>query len=288
MAITQQEGNFSSKPPINFKDNSVRQPPTVLIFDSGVGGLSVYDEIRQLLPDLNYIYLFDNACFPYGERSGQFIVDRVVDITAALQQHHHLDMVVVACNTASTVSLEALRSRFHIPIVGVVPAIKPAAQLTRNKVVGVLATKATVQRSYTHDLVSQFATGCKVEFLGSSKLVVMAEGKLRGEAVDLTALKEILQPWLTLSHVPDTIVLGCTHFPLLRDELLQILPQGTVLIDSGAAIARRVNSLLGKPLHRENRQGGLIYCTRLDGNAMKLQPIFSDYGFGLLNELPTL
>jgi len=172
--------------------------PTVLVFDSGVGGLSVYDEVRQLLPDLHYLYAFDNAGFPYGEKSETFIVDRVVAIVEAITRSYPLSLVIIACNTASTVSLPALRERFAFPVVGVVPAIKPAARLTRNGVVGLLATRATVRRPYTHELVSQFAGSCKIEMLGSAELVELAEAKLHGAEVALDEVRRIVQPWLRI------------------------------------------------------------------------------------------
>ncbi|XIV49413.1 glutamate racemase [Escherichia coli] len=151
--------------------------PTVLVFDSGVGGLSVYDEIRHLLPDLHYIYAFDNVAFPYGEKSEEFIVERVVAIVTAVQERYPLALAVVACNTASTVSLPALREKFDFPVVGVVPAIKPAARLTANGIVGLLATRGTVKRSYTHELIARFANECQIEMLGSAEMVELAEAK---------------------------------------------------------------------------------------------------------------
>ena len=174
--------------------------PTVLVFDSGVGGLSVYDEIRRLLPDLHYIYAFDNVAFPYGEKSEEFIVERVVEIVTAVQQRYPLSLAVIACNTASTVSLPALREKFAFPVVGVVPAIKPAVRLTANGVVGLLATRATVKRSYTHELIARFANECQIAMLGSAELVELAEAKLHGETVSLEELRRVLRPWLRMSN----------------------------------------------------------------------------------------
>ena len=151
--------------------------PTVLVFDSGVGGLSVYDEIRHLLPDLHYIYAFDNVAFPYGEKSEDFIVERVVEIVTAVQARYPLALAVIACNTASTVSLPSLREKFPFPVVGVVPAIKPAARLTANGIVGLLATRGTVKRPYTRELIDRFANECQIAMLGSAELVEMAEAK---------------------------------------------------------------------------------------------------------------
>ncbi|MFJ5492230.1 glutamate racemase [Pectobacterium carotovorum] len=261
--------------------------PTILVFDSGVGGLSVYDEIRQFLPDLHYIYAFDNEAFPYGEKSQQFIIERVVEIVSAVQQRHQLALVVIACNTASTISLPALRERFTFPVVGVVPAVKPAAKLTRNGVVGLLATRATVQRPYTHELIARFATDCQILSLGSSELVELAEAKLQGEAISISELQKILRPWLRLPEPPDTVVLGCTHFPLLAEELKMALPDGTRLVDSGAAIAKRTAWLIANldnpPLSTDSN---LVYCLAITPKVATLWPILQRYGFDSLEKLP--
>ncbi|MEQ9862942.1 glutamate racemase [Pectobacterium cacticida] len=261
--------------------------PTILVFDSGVGGLSVYDEIRKLLPDLHYIYAFDNEAFPYGEKSQQFIIERVVEIVNTIQRRHQLALAVIACNTASTISLPALRERFTFPVVGVVPAVKPAAKLTRNGIVGLLATRATVQRPYTHELIARFATDCQILSLGSSELVELAEAKLQGETVSISELQKILRPWLRLPEPPDTVVLGCTHFPLLAEELKAALPQGTRLVDSGAAIARRTSwmiaNLASLPLSTDKN---LVYCLTITPKVATLWPVLQRYGFNSLEKLP--
>jgi len=258
----------------------------VLVFDSGVGGLSVYEEIRQLLPDLHYIYTFDNAAFPYGEKSEDFIVGRVLEIVTAVTRLYPLSLVVIACNSASTVTLPALRERFTFPVVGVVPAIKPAARLTRNGVVGLLATRGTVKRPYTHELVKRFAGECKTEMLGSAELVELAEAKLQGKAVPLDQVRQILQPWLRMKEPPDTVVLGCTHFPLLANELQQVLPEGTRLIDSGAAIARRTVWLLENESPKVfSTDDNLAFCLAMTEQAVQLLPVLQRYGFGKLEKL---
>ncbi|NUU67585.1 glutamate racemase [Enterobacteriaceae bacterium BIT-l23] len=260
--------------------------PTVLVFDSGVGGLSVYDELRKLLPDLHYIYAFDNVAFPYGEKEEAFIVQRVVEIVTAVQARYPLSMAVIACNTASTVSLPALREKFQFPVVGVVPAIKPAARLTANGIVGLLATRATVRRPYTLELISRFANECRIEMIGSAELVELAEAKLHGDAIPLEALRKILRPWLRMPEPPDTVVLGCTHFPLLKDELMQILPSGTRLVDSGAAIARRTAWLLEHESPQVGSAGqNKAFCMALTPEALRLTPVLQRYGFNSLEKL---
>ncbi|RWR03256.1 glutamate racemase [[Pantoea] beijingensis] len=281
MAIKLQEGSTTLAAAIPFK-----QRPTVLVFDSGVGGLSVYDEIRQLLPDLHYLYAFDNVAFPYGEKSEDFIVERVVDIVSAVEKCYPLSLVVIACNTASTVTLPALRERFDFPVVGVVPAIKPAARLTRNGIVGLLATRATVKRRYTHELVSRFASECKIEMLGSAELVELAEAKLHGRMISLEEMTQILQPWLRMQEPPDTVVLGCTHFPLLSEELQSVLPEGTRLIDSGAAIARRTAWLLEHESPKVySTESNTAFCMEFTEETAQLMPVLQRYGFVKLEKL---
>ncbi len=282
MAIKPQDGNTTSLAAI---PSDVR--PTVLVFDSGVGGLSVYNEVRQLLPDLHYIYAFDNVAFPYGEKSEEFIVERVVEIVTAVQERYPLAIAIIACNTASTVSLPALREKFAFPVVGVVPAIKPAARMTANGIVGLLATRGTVRRPYTHELVARFATECKIEMLGSAELVELAEAKLHGEPVSLDELRKILRPWLRMKEPPDTVVLGCTHFPLLQEELLQVLPEGTRLIDSGAAIARRTAWLLEHEAPEAfSADENIAFCMAFNPETVKLMPVLQRYGFFKLEKLP--
>ena len=281
MAIKLQEGSITSAAatPSNPR-------PTVLVFDSGVGGLSVCEEIRQLLPDLHYIYTFDNVAFPYGEKSEAFIVERVLEIVTAVTRLYPLSLVVIACNSASTVTLPSLRERFSFPVVGVVPAIKPAARLTRNGVVGLLATRGTVKRPYTHELVKRFAGECKTEMLGSAELVELAEAKLQGKEVPLEQVRQILQPWLRMKEPPDTVVLGCTHFPLLADELQQVLPEGTRLIDSGAAIARRTVWLLENESPKVfSEESNLAFCLAMSEQAVQLMPVLRRYGFEKLEKL---
>lgn len=284
MATKPQVENIIS-PVVTPSNDVATAKPTALVFDSGVGGLSVYQEIRSLLPDLHYIYAFDNQGFPYGEKDEAFIIERVVKTVAEVQKRHPLSIVIIACNTASTITLPTLRERFSFPIVGVVPAIKPAAKLTRNGVVGLLATKATVQRSYTHDLIARFATDCDIKMLGSSELVVLAEAKLHGEVIDHAVLKKILRPWLSMAEPPDTVVLGCTHFPLLREELAAVLPDGTRLVDSGAAIARRVAWLIANQENTLSTEDDVAYATKTNSDTEALLPVLHRMGFSELREL---
>ena len=269
--------------------DAVLPRPTIVVFDSGVGGLSVYDEVRRLLPNAHYLYIFDNAAFPYGEKEAEFIVDRVVKIIGSISQHYKVALAIIACNTASTISLPSLRARFHFPVVGVVPAIKPAAQLTRNGVIGLLATKGTINREYTHELVAQFAEGCQVKMIGAAILVQLAEKKLYQQAIDIVQIKEAIEPWLSLDTQPDTIILGCTHFPLLKQELAMVFPKGTAFVDSGAAIARRSLWLVGQSkVTNLSLEENLAFCTAKDARTALLLPILRQYGFQRLEYLSNI
>lgn len=258
--------------------------PKVLIFDSGVGGLSVYREIEMRLPQLSYTYLFDNAAYPYGELDQQVLLQRVERLITGLVEQEGFDIVVIACNTASTIVLPTLRSKLSIPVVGVVPAIKPASSIA-NKAVGLIATPATVTRQYTHDLIRSFSADKNVELLGSTRLVDMAEEKLRGRAIDLQELQNILSP--LISHI-DVAVLGCTHFPLIRDEIQQVLGKDVLLVDSGEAIARRVKSLLGieGSVCSENKH--TIYSSAPAWEESALNERLEQLGFSAIRPYPLL
>jgi glutamate racemase len=218
----------------------------VLVFDSGVGGLSVFDAIAASGLALELDYVADNAWLPYGLKSDADLRARVPALLHSIVQQWAPDLVVVACNTASTIALDAVRAALTVPVVGVVPPIKPAAAITRTGVIGLLATPATVRRAYTNDLITQFAADKRVVRFGSSALVDIAERKLRGEPVDAAALAAEMQGLFGApgGNEIDVVALACTHFPLIAQELAATGPRQCVWLDSGEAIARRVGNLL--------------------------------------------
>lgn len=231
----------------------------VAFIDSGIGGLSIVQNVKQSVPNMQVSYFMDNHFLPYGELTSEFLISRLTDIVGFLQATQP-DLVVIACNTASTQALEVLRGEFAVPFVGVVPAIKPAALLTKNKHIGLLATKATVQGQYIKTLMAEYAANCQLTSLGSSEVVACAEkyfwhGHCDNPLPDLTCFDNV-----------DILVLGCTHFPLIKPQLIDILPEGITLVDSGAAIARRVKHLLDDDLLTIERAdgfiGNMLYCTK--------------------------
>lgn len=218
----------------------------IAIFDSGVGGLSIYSEVSRRLIGHEFVFISDNQCYPYGDKSEDWLIKRVQQLGKRVVERCSPDAFVVACNTASTIVLPALRETLDIPIVGVVPAIKPAARLSKTKHIGLLATPGTIARKYTDQLINEFASDCTVSKVGSSKLVELAEQKLRGTPVDLSVLEAELEPLLENKKM-DVLVLACTHFPLLNNELEELFKSNNhrvKLLDSATGIANRVSSLI--------------------------------------------
>jgi glutamate racemase len=224
-------------------------PPTILVFDSGLGGLTVFREIATARPDAHFIYAADDVFFPYGRHGEARLVERVLAVVGELILSQQPDLVVIACNTASTLVLPQLRARFAIPFVGTVPAIKPACASSRSKLVSVLGTEATVAREYTRTLIAEFAQGCAVTLVGSRHLAVLAEATLNGEKVSDADIADEIKPCFITKEGArtDTIVLACTHYPLLLDRLKKLAPWPVEWIDPAPAIARRVVELLGPP-----------------------------------------
>jgi glutamate racemase len=221
--------------------------PTILVFDSGLGGLTVFREIAAARPDARLVYAADDAFFPYGGHSEADLVARVVPLMGELIARVTPDLVVIACNTASVQVLAPLRARYAVAFVGTVPAIKPACAASRTKRVAVLGTEATVKREYTMALIRDFAQGCAVDLVGSARLAAIAEAALRAEPVDDAAIAAEIAPCFVEAggRRTDTVVLACTHFPLLRERLAQLAPWPVAWIDPAPAIARRVVDLLG-------------------------------------------
>lgn len=215
-----------------------------LIFDSGVGGLSVVSEIRARMPDLQMSYIADDAFRPYGTKSEAALRERLPGLLATLEHMLKPDLIVIACNTASVTALQSIRDAVHAEVVGVVPAIKPAAHLSRSKSIAVLGTPGTVRREYVDSLIRDFASDCRVTLKGSSRLVELAEQQLAGGTIlakDVCA--EVASLFKPGSDI-DCVVLACTHFPLLKGALSSCAGAKVKWIDSGSAIAKRVETLL--------------------------------------------
>jgi glutamate racemase len=257
----------------------------LLFFDSGVGGLSVLAAARTLLPNAPIVYAADSAGYPYGTKSEAEIAARVPALLGRLVERYHPRLVVIACNTASTIALAHVRSALDLPVVGTVPAIKPAAELSRSRAIGVLGTDATIRQPYVDGLATEFAGDCLVLRHGSAELVDLAEAKLRGEPTDPAAYARILDG---LTGQPggeriDTVVLACTHFRLVEPELTAARP--LAYVDGADGIARRIAFLTkgqqwpGRPIE------GVAVFTRIDDRVEALRPALARFGLGRIEQL---
>jgi glutamate racemase len=256
--------------------------PNILVFDSGLGGLTVFREIVKARPDAQYRYLADDARFPYGRIPEGELVARVLAVIGAAVRAQAPDLIVVACNTASTLALKELRAAFKVSFVGTVPAIKPACAGSRSKLVSVLGTEATVAREYTRSLIREFGQGCEVKLVGSAWLASFAEAELNGNPASDEAIAAELLPCFIAEGArrTDTIALACTHYPLLRERLEKLAPWPVDWIDPAPAIARRVVDLLGT-LASGNDPPAAISFTSGRVPSGKLAEALKTYGFVL-------
>ena len=242
----------------------------LLFFDSGVGGLSVLEPTRGLISTAPIVYVADSAGYPYGSKSDAELAERLPTLLVRLVEQYRPRLVVIACNTASTIALDHVRAALDIPVVGTVPAIKPAAELSRTRVIGVLGTEATVRQPYVDDLAARFAADCIVIRHGSPELVAIAEAKLAGEVIKPEAVAAAIRPMIDQLRGGeiDTVVLACTHFPLLSEELGAAMP-GVTFVDGGRGIARRIAFLTKDQAWPENAPEGIaVFSGALPSSAL--------------------
>lgn len=251
----------------------------LLLFDSGVGGLSVLAKVRKLLPQAPVIYAADNAGLPYGDKTEAQIAARVSGLLGRMTERFHPRLVCIACNTASTIALASVREVLEVPIVGTVPAIKPAAAMTRTGVIGLLGTAATIRQGYVDRLEAEFAADKLLLRHGAPELVAAAEAKLRGDPVDPAVYARAAEALRTMPGGDriDTVVLACTHFPLVQEELAKAFGPDVRFIDGSDGIARRIAFLTqGQEWRREAADIALF--TRADPGIERLQGALSRHG----------
>lgn len=213
------------------------------IFDSGIGGTSIWREIKKLLPHEDTIYLADSKNAPYGAKSKEEILRLSIKNTELLLQKN-CKLIVVACNTATTNAIDCLRANYDVPFIGIEPAIKPAALHTKTKKVGVLATKGTLSSKLFHSTSKMFTEGITMlEQEGAGLVELIEEGKMHSEGTR-ALLKKYLDPML--EQRIDSLVLGCTHYPYLIPLIKELVPSGVTIIDSGEAVARQTQAVLKK------------------------------------------
>ncbi|MBB3980565.1 glutamate racemase [Sphingobium fontiphilum] len=252
----------------------------LLFFDSGVGGLSILAPARLALPHAPIVYAADSAGFPYGTRSEAEIAARVPALLGRLVERYRPRLAVIACNTASTIALSHVRAALDIPVVGTVPAIKPAALQSQSRVIGVLGTDATVRQPYVDRLAAEFGADCTVLRHGSAALVQLAEAKLRGEPLDPAIARDALAGLLDQSGGDrmDTVVLACTHFPLVEAELAAAAPHPLRFLHGGEGIARRIAYLTREQPWPADPAPGIAIFTRMDDQVDPLRAALASYG----------
>jgi len=268
-------------------DHSPSPDAPILFFDSGLGGLSVLGPTRALLPTAPFVYAADYAGLPYGKKTNEELAARVPALLGRLVERYQPRLAVIACNTASTIALPHVRAALDLPIVGTVPAIKPAAELTETGVIGVLGTEATVRQPYVDDLSAKFASDKTVLRHGSPGLVTAAEAKLNGKAYDPAAIERAIaglrdQPG---GDAMDVIVLACTHFPLLAEELQAVAGPGVRLIDGAAGIARRVAYLTDGQKWPAEPAPGIAVFTRSGDRPPPPLAALAPYGIGSIETI---
>jgi glutamate racemase len=257
----------------------------ILFFDSGVGGLSIVGPARAALPYAPFVYAADSAGFPYGTKSEAEIAARVPVLLGRLAERYRPRLIVIACNTASTIALPVVRAALDLPVVGTVPAIKPAAELSVTRTIGVLGTEATVRQAYVDDLAAKFAGDCTVLRYGSAALVEMAEAKLHGRAVTSERYAAVLDGLFSQAGGEriDVIVNACTHFPLVEAELAAASP-GVRFVDGGPGIARRIVYLMQGQDWAGAGEGVAVF-TRLGEDERALAPALAAQGFARIEQL---
>lgn len=252
----------------------------ILVFDSGVGGLSVLGKLRELLPQAPVIFASDNAGLPYGKKTEAQIAARVSGLLGRMTERYRPRLVCIACNTASTIALASVREVLEVPIVGTVPAIKPAAAMTHTGVIGLLGTEATIRQGYVDRLEAEFAADKRLLRHGAPELVLAAEAKLRGGPVDPAVFARAAS---ALRGMPegnriDTVVLACTHFPLLETELAEAFGPGVRFVDGSDGIARRIAFLTQGQAWAHSATGDFALLTKDDPNDERLMPTLARYG----------
>jgi glutamate racemase len=267
--------------------SSMGRIPRLLFIDSGLGGLTVLRSARQAIPEATILFIADDAGFPYGSKCAGVLSSRLIGIVQKEIKDFKPDCIVLACNTASTVALKALRKAFATPIVGAVPAIKPAAALTKSGLVSVLATPGTVAREYTRELIAQFGAGTRFNLVGAPKLAELAEMSAGGSAVEDCAIASEIAPCFIEDGgaKTDVVVLGCTHYPLLLDKLDALALWPVTWLDPAPAVARRIANVLAEQGHvvgvGAKRGPGIIKFTSGRTPSASLLALLQSYNLGI-------
>ncbi|QJC36218.1 glutamate racemase [Enterobacteriaceae endosymbiont of Donacia cincticornis] len=257
---------------------------TIFIFDSGLGGITIFNYIKNIFLNINFIYLLDNKYFPYGNKSKNFILQRLIKILQKISLFHNISLAIIACNTASITSLPELKKYFNFPIIGVTPVINLAIAKTKNQVIGFLATNTTLQNYKIRNKIYLLKKKYMIKMISSPKLVFLAERKLLGDKIILSEIKKIFFSWYKLKIFPDTIILGCTHFPLIKDELKIIFPKNIYFLDSKKYIIDKFKKLIQYNKNLLNIKKNILYYTKKNKDTNRIKNIFKNMNFHIFKK----
>lgn len=257
----------------------------MLIFDSGIGGISILENIKKNLPNINYIYLLDNAGFPYGEKKESFIIQRSIKIINIITTLYPIRAVVIACNTASSISLSILKKKFNIPIIGVVPVLDQSTKITKNDRIGFIATQATVNSLYVQNIISKYLKYQSIQVIATNELAKIAEKKMRKISISHLELKKIFHAWLILTNPPDTIYLGCTHFSFLKHEIQDIFYKPIKFLDSHENITKTIKKYFLNKQNNKNIKKNIFLYSKYDKELNKLLWMLKKYEFSCMKQI---
>ncbi|AEO08321.1 glutamate racemase [Buchnera aphidicola] len=253
----------------------------MLIFDSGVGGLSILQTIKIVLPNIHYIYFLDNEAFPYGNKTEYFIIQRIISIIKKIKKLYPINIVVIACNTVSTVSVSFLKKKFNLPIIGIFPDIKTAEKITKNNIIGLIATRTTIHSEYIQKLIYQKSFNNIIQIISTNQLALIAEKKIRKIPFAQKDLKSIFKPWINLNIKPDTIILGCTHFLFLKKEIKDTLHLTSSInfIDSRKKIVLDIKNCIYKFNLQQTIKNNIFLYSKHDNYLTKIFIYLKRYQF---------
>ncbi|QJC37857.1 glutamate racemase [Enterobacteriaceae endosymbiont of Donacia bicoloricornis] len=267
------------------KKKFLKSQNTIFIFDSGLGGITIFNYIKNIFLNINFIYLLDNKYFPYGNKSKNFILQRLIKILKKISNNYNITLAIIACNTASISSLPTIKNYFNFPIIGVTPAIDLATQKTKNNVIGFLATNTTLKNNKIKKKINFLSTKYKIKTISSSKLVFLAEKKLLGYKIIIDEIKKIFRSWYNFKIFPDTIILGCTHFPLILNELKIIFPKNIYFLDSKKDVILKYKENIDFNKIKIKKKENIVFYTKKNEYLKQIKLLFFKKGFKNITNL---
>ncbi|XBC40727.1 MAG: glutamate racemase [Buchnera aphidicola (Nurudea yanoniella)] len=255
----------------------------ILIFDSGLGGLSIYKKLQYYFPHINYVYAFDNEFFPYGNKKKSLIFSRCSKIINKISKNINITIAILACNTISVTSLTSLKKIFHFPIIGITPDIKKAITLTKTNIIGLLATKTTINHYNIQNKIMSLLPKIIVKTLHHEKLVKIAEKKVKCNLINKNQINKILKPWSSKKNKIDTVIIGCTHFNFLKNEIQNIFFKKIHIVSSNVKISNNIFNIVKKCNYKKNQN--IVFFSKFENNHIFILKLFKKYKFQKFKKL---